>query len=102
MEVVDSVELGDAYATYPTHQGWDLIEVSKCGPTIDRYLGGTLDRSGPFRTGLIRPLPKSWDEGERLVWCGLQGRTPDAQDRTTSAPFVGRVPHGPPATVAAS
>jgi hypothetical protein len=98
IEIVDAVHLGAEYREYPTRQGWDLIDAAKCGPLVARYLGGPIDPAGPFSTGLLRPFRSTWDQGEHSAWCGIQGRSIDPADPQAAAPFVGRVPHGPPAT----
>jgi len=61
-----------ANAAMPDNQRFRQLVNERCTPLVVRYLGGKYDPNGAFRAGALRPSPKSWADGDRLLRCGLQ------------------------------
>ncbi len=72
LEIVGPVTLTGLPDKYPTLGGWMLIEAAQCGPRVEKYLRAVLDTYGRYAAGAIRISTEGWDQGERLIWCGIQ------------------------------
>lgn len=76
-ELAAAVRLDEsASAPFPDDAGWRHVVDSRCTPAVASYLHGRLDPDGRFRVGALKPTPRGWTAGDRLLRCGLQ--SPDA------------------------
>ena len=71
VQMAGRIELkDDDDAPFPTDSQWDAIYKERCGPVVEKALGGPLDPAGRWAVGGITPSPESWAELDRDVWCG--------------------------------
>lgn len=71
----------------PDEQRVRQLVNEQCTPLVVTYLSGRYDPNGKFRSGLLRPSAQSWDDGNRMLRCGLQ-----AYSRSGALyPIVGKV-----------
>ena len=80
-------------AAYPSEEEWTrLIDDGDCGRQAAAYLGGEIDPYGRFVAGAIRPTSRSWADGDREMWCGVQARSMDSRiDPDVLESFTGAV-----------
>lgn len=56
----------------PDNQRFRALVNERCTPLVVEYLNGKYDPDGAFRAGALKPSQKSWNEGDRMLRCGLQ------------------------------
>ena len=93
-QVAGSINLRDVEAIgrdFPDAGAWQVVTGRDCGPVVTAHLGTPLDPYGKWRIGIIHPSRKSWDLGDRTVWCGIRANDVDglAVDDAT-LPMTGR------------
>lgn len=71
IEISGSLSLDALGDEYPDRSTWDLVTNQWCSQHNEALLGSPIDPHGTIRPTSIVPLPSSWDQGFRSVWCGL-------------------------------
>ena len=51
---------------------WRQMVTERCTPLVVAYLAGKYDPNGRFRSSVLRPPERSWNDGNRTLRCGLQ------------------------------
>jgi hypothetical protein len=53
-------------------KSWRQMVNERCTPLVVTYLNGKYDPNGRFRSSVLRPSTQSWNDGNRMLRCGLQ------------------------------
>ncbi|MGO1055811.1 septum formation family protein [Crossiella sp. CA198] len=78
-EITGSVDLAADFppgAPFPDSVRWEGIAADRCTEMSVQYLDGRFDPNGKLGVNLLRSGEKSWNSGERKVWCGMQDSAP--------------------------
>ena len=70
IQIAGSVAAPDQVG-FPTDAQWGTIIDQSCTGLAATLMGAPLDPHGRFSTEAIHPLAEGWDEGDRVVWCGV-------------------------------
>ncbi|MFB9906456.1 septum formation family protein [Allokutzneria oryzae] len=61
---------------FPDALRWAQIGQSWCGDKSVEALQGRLDPAGRLSVSALKPTQKSWENGDRKLWCGVQAAGP--------------------------
>ncbi|MGW0519842.1 septum formation family protein [Crossiella sp. NPDC003009] len=78
-EITGSVDLSADFppgSPFPDAIRWEGIAADRCTEMSVQYLDGRFDPNGKLGVNLLRSGEKSWNSGERKVWCGMQDAGP--------------------------
>ena len=89
-EITGRSDLPPDQVPYPTDADWERMVAEHCRPLGVDHLGHELDPYGQVGPYLLHPSPQGWDEGDRVLWCGLVlDDRGSLEDRFAS--FTGRI-----------
>ncbi|MCP3799642.1 septum formation family protein [Allokutzneria sp. A3M-2-11 16] len=63
-------------AAFPDELRWAQIGQSTCAEKSVEVLEGRLDPAGRLSVSALKPTQKSWENGDRKLWCGVQAAGP--------------------------
>lgn len=90
-EVAGAADLSGEHspeAPIPDDDAWQELTEQHCGDIVHDYLDTPLDPQGKLTIGVLHPNVQQWEDGDRMLHCGIQSTGPGGELQQLGAPAV--------------